>query len=281
MDESGTCYREVGLRALTGREEDWLANVSAKNIIQASVVTELLTACVDFTGPFENTRQRMRDLSPGDRDYLLLKLYQATFGAKIHLVYICPKAECRAKMDVMFDIDNIPFENRKLQASYLVTVGKKRIRYKLPSGGDLEALSQNANVENLENPINQLLRRCLLQINGKGVSKKNISELLTSKEIEVLKEEIERVSPKVDFEMTTMCPECGEYFTEHLAVTDFFLNEVLKSKNAFTHEIHLLGFHYHWPLHDLLEMTRPQRQTYLQHLLNEIDGTTQSAMGLA
>jgi len=40
------------------------------------------------------------------------------------------------------------------------------------------------------------------------------------------------------------------------------------SRAGFERELHVLAFHYHWPLGDLMALTRPRRRRFL-HLLSE------------
>jgi len=78
---SGEHHRDGCLRPLTGADEDWLHSL-APSTRHAGVVTELLARCVVRIGPYPTTVESMRDLSVGDRDYLLVKLREATFGPK-------------------------------------------------------------------------------------------------------------------------------------------------------------------------------------------------------
>src|SRR5215467_781191 len=85
VDPAGRCHRDGRLRPLIGGDEDWLCSL-APATRHAGLVTELLARCVISIGPRRVTHELIRDLSVGDRDYLLLKLREATFGEKLSCV---------------------------------------------------------------------------------------------------------------------------------------------------------------------------------------------------
>src|SRR5436190_22650109 len=112
LDASGQRHRDGCLHPLTGADEDWLHSL-APATRRASIVSELLARCVTSIGPHrlsperrscENQHDRggrdaleaIRELCVGDRDYLLVKLREATFGPKVSRVLACA-AGCGAR----------------------------------------------------------------------------------------------------------------------------------------------------------------------------------------
>ena len=267
LDEHGVCHRAGVLRALTGREEEWALSLSADST-QAFVVTELLSRCVQEIGQYPATRDMIRSLLVGDRDYLLLKLCQISLGNRVQVVLACPDSTCGSRMDVDFELDRIPIERRELQPFYQMRINDNDISFRLPRGEDQEAASAWANVGNgceMEEIEARVFARCLISTDaGQPMD-------IDSSLRDAVEQEMERLSPKVEFGIDAVCPECVQPFSASFDPASFFVDQIWKAHTDFERDIHLLSFYYHWPLADLLSMTRTRRQRYLQLLMNELD----------
>src|SRR4051812_26138235 len=77
------------LRALSGREEEWLAR--HRDAPSALTVTRLLDACLMALDGAETTGDVARRLLVGDRDYLILALRRMTLGDGFQGVVACPR----------------------------------------------------------------------------------------------------------------------------------------------------------------------------------------------
>src|SRR5947209_6782274 len=114
VTQEGQWAREAELHALSGREEDWLLRHPATP--NALSVTQLLSECLLRLGGREVTRECIRQLLVGDRDFLVLMLRQLTIGGGFHVVLPCPA--CKKKMDVAFDATDVPIESGEMQAIF-------------------------------------------------------------------------------------------------------------------------------------------------------------------
>jgi hypothetical protein len=278
----GTCHREARLRPLTGWEEDWLLSLTDP-CPQAQLVTELLARCVERVGPELADHGIVRSLTVADRDFLLLKLHQITFGNRVERVLSCPKPECGAKMDATFDLSAIPIKERPRQRSYVLPLGeapRREILFRLPEGGDQEAACAWTDLPK-EAQMGHLLARCILNLDGKSEITPADLETLPADARAGLEQAIEQHSPEIDFEMEATCPECGGAFTTRLEPTAFVFQEICRAQAGFEREVHLLAFHYHWPLTEILGLTRPRRWRYLGVLLNELDRGTHRTVRIA
>jgi hypothetical protein len=90
---------------------------------------------------------------------------------------------------------------------------------------------------------------------------------------------MERLAPGVDRELQATCPECGHPFAVAFDPVPAFLAEVWRRRAEFDRDVHLLSFHYHWPLSEILGMPRPRRQAYVALLLSQLDLGTVAAGG--
>jgi hypothetical protein len=246
------CLREAELQPLRGYEEEWLAQHSAAP--SAVVVTRLLSACVVRLDDASPTRDLIRQLLVGDRDYLMLQLRRMTLGDQFQAVFTCPA--CDAKMDVSFLADDVPVERRpQTVASYTLHLpvperAERTIRFRLPTGGDQEAvlgMAPDAAVEALFN--------CCIMDDG-GVP-------LSLEERQAVVEAMDRLAPQCEVELDLVCPECSHAFLAPFDITTFFFHEMRIQEDQLLREVHLLAWYYHWSEADILRLRRDRRRAYL------------------
>jgi hypothetical protein len=274
LDASGQCYRDGRLRPLTGSDEDWLYSL-APATRHAGLVTELLARCVICIGPCRITHALVRDLCIGDRDYLVLKLREATFGARLLHVLHCTHASCGAKLDLDLVIADFPVHARPSQPRHhLRRDGHDgallhEIEFRVPRGRDQElvAAQPSSSPEALRD---LLLASCVTRVTcGDGGGELPFAALpVTSKQ--ALADAIEEAAPWVDLRLELECPECARPFEAWFDPVAILLGEVGLGRAAFEREIHLLALHYHWSLAEILQLTRPRRQRFLRLLADEL-----------
>jgi hypothetical protein len=264
FDENGTCHRDARVRTLRGVDEEWLLSLRER-VAQPGIVTALLSRCVKRIGPIRTTPERLRRLTVGDRDFLMMQIRRMTFGARVNATLICPNPDCEQKMDATFDLSQVPVEPQSLQRRYAFDLWE----FRLPQGGDQEALSGMGEA-GYRPMVDRLLSRCLV-----GVGE-DLVRALPESTIARLESAMERVAPRVDFDMGATCPECRLEFTTRFDPGSFFLDELLRLRSGFDREVHLLSVHYHWSLRDILSMTRERRQHYLRCLLAHTSSLTEA-----
>jgi hypothetical protein len=129
-------------------------------------------------------------------------------------------------------------------------VGTRLVRFRLPSGGDQEAvLGVDASIA-----ASELLNRCVFDDSGRSLSEE---------EREAVIAEMERLAPRVELELDAVCPECGHSFIAPFDTTAFFFEEMRASRDQLLREFHALAFYYHWSENDILSLGRDRRRTYL------------------
>jgi hypothetical protein len=261
LDAAGARHQEVAIRPLRGHDEEWLYGLPPHTPL-APLVTELLRRCVVRLGPSRPTRSTIRSLLVGDRGYLVLALYQATFGDRVEMVLACPRPACGARMDVDFQVDDLPVRHVPQQPGYRLDrdgEGLPPVRFRLPTGADLEELGAGA-----AGAAGALLERCVL---GGAEVTGRLSVASRAR----LEAEMERLMPGVEREVEATCPECGHPFQVAFDPVPWFLAEAWRRRAEFDREVHLLSFHYHWPLGEILGLVRPRRQSYVALLLGQLD----------
>jgi hypothetical protein len=246
---------KVGLRPLTGYEEEWLARHSRTP--SAQVITRLLSAClvrIDDTAPASDLARR---LLVGDRDYLILQLRRLTLGDEFQAVFQCPA--CNAKMDVTVQADEIPVERcPQTAACYTLELpapgsSGRTVRFRLPTGADQEAVLGM----DLPAAVDALLNRCILDDEGVPLS---------PEECKAVVEKMDQLAPQLEVELDLTCPECAHAFPAPFDPITFFFQEMRINSDQLLREIHLLAFYYHWSEAEILRLRRDRRRAYLSLL---------------
>ncbi|OPX92857.1 MAG: hypothetical protein A4E58_03204 [Syntrophorhabdus sp. PtaB.Bin006] len=282
IDEGGTLHREVEVAPLSGREEEFLANKQVKGA--AALVTTVLSRCVRRIGTMSPVNEVMvRNLLVADRQYLLLKVRELTFGENVQANIFCPWPDCGARVDIDFSMGDIPIrESAQKGPVYRMDLSEdaaivdgqglkhKEVLFRLPNGTDQEVVSPLLR-DNEAKALSTLLGRCVL---GVGYMKNPGDELvrmlspLARMEIE---KEMEAVAPAVDLIMGAKCPECGREFSIPFDLQDFFFGELKISVDLLYREVHYLAYHYHWGEREIMEMSREKRRRYIEVLADEIE----------
>lgn len=278
IDEAGSVHDQVEVRALSGREEELLM---AKRMTGASLVTDVLSRCVRRGGqPID--AETARRLLVADRQFALLKIREATFGERVQGSVPCPWAECGERVAVSFSTLDVPVApSLDKGPTYTLTLSSeampgaddidRRVRFRLPNGGDQEALAAVL-AENEAAALTGLLERCVLAIGGADGPPKGGSLTLLSPwarlEIEAAMED---VCPRVDLLMDLACVECGRRFSAPFDLQAFFFGELRLSGDLLYREVHYLAYHYHWSEQEIMEMAHGRRRQYVDLLAEEIE----------
>jgi hypothetical protein len=254
LDDAGVVHREVVLRALRGRDEEWIREIAPETPLSRAA-TEILCRGLRRLGPYRVTRQLVRDLPVADRDYLLLKLHELTFGGRLSLVLRCPRPECGGKMDLDLELSAFPIESadQALPYRFRPVEGGPEIEFRLPRGADTEEAAD----------ADSLLGRCVLN----GVDVRSLSE----GERRAFGDEIERVSPKLPSELDVVCPECAHEFSVPFHAASALFWEFESRRGELDQHLHLLSLHYHWPPSEILAFTPARRAHYVAELAARLE----------
>lgn len=280
VDEAGLLHREFELAALTGQDEELLSEARRKE--SASLVTRTISRCVCRIGDIQPVSEAMaRQLLVADRQYLLLKLRQMTFGDRVHANIFCPWPGCGKQVSIDFKIDDVPVKESTDKGPLYTMIlspdavgegapADRQIHFRLPNGGDQELISPLL-AENEARALTLLLRRCVQRIGQFELTDEGQLEALSPlarKEIEL---EMERLAPKVELDMEMNCPECGRLFMAPFDLQSFFFGELRAGGDLLYREIHYLAYHYHWSEREIMDMTVEKRRKYINVLADEIE----------
>lgn len=288
VDEAGRVHREAELAQLTGRDEELLTTMEEAST--AILVTQILGRSVDRVGDLRPvTEEVARRLLVADRQFLLLKLRQATFGERVEGTLACPWRDCGAKVSIDFSIADIPVLRREqMSATYRLRLSPEAalegadgerlrwITFRLPNGGDQEAVAPHLGASSAR-ALTLLLQRCVVGIEDAGGDPAALVERLSPRARLEIERQMEARAPAVELDMDLRCPECGRSFTAPFNLQDFFFGELKTSRDLLYRQVHYLAYHYHWSEGEILDLPRDKRRGYIEILADEIEALNDAA----
>jgi hypothetical protein len=260
-------YQEAELRAATGSDEAFLIEAGAR-LLSAQRTTVLLARCLERIGPVERvTEEMVRSLTVGDRERLLLELQRLTFGERMQGVLTCPNPQCGERMDLELNVGDLivrTYSEAKTFYELEIEVGDKayRVRFRLPSGDDQEAIAELARVEPSE-AVRALMQRCVDRVTSAGGDE--IDEWPAGLSAE-LSERMSERDPQAELSLTATCPACGHDFESILDTASYFIEELMRKSRLLFQEVHWLAFYYHWSEAEIMNMSVGRRSRYLDLL---------------
>jgi len=244
----GELRRDAVLRAPTGADEALLEE-SFSGASAAARASALLASCVAQLGGEPAGLADVRELVVGDREALLLQLRAAAFGERVPCVLECPA--CGERMDLELAVADL-LVGAYADAAAEHTLGP--LRFRLPTGADLEAAAEAADAEA---GATLLLERCVL------------AGALTGAAREALEDELERLDPQAELRIAAACPSCGEPVDALVDAGALLLDELAGGADRLFREVHALARHYHWSEREILGLELRRRRRYLDLLVDD------------
>ena len=281
VDADCELLREVEIAALSGRDEELIS--LRQPISDPALLTVLLSRCVLRLGPVSPVSEHLaRRLLVADRQFLLLKLRQMTFGDHVQATVECPSEPCRKKVDIDFFLHDIPVREsvekgplytRELssEAAFSNEHGERyrEVVFRLPNGEDQEAIAHVVE-ENEVTALALLLARCIRRLGQLHEPGPEVIARLSSLARAEIERHMEDAAPQIDLTLAAHCPECDREFVIPFDLQAFFLAESQKSRELLYHEVHYLAYHYHWSEQEIMALSREKRRKYIALLADEL-----------
>ncbi len=282
VDAAGAVHRRAELVPLSGRDEALVSDAGPRPA--PALISELLSHAVRRLGEIAPLPEpAARRLLVADRDYLLLRLRQATFGDRVESTLRCPGEGCGEKIDVAFSIagfavresrDKGPTYRMELSPAAAVATGDgdrhREIRFRLPTGADQELYAPLFR-QRPQRAVSALLRHLVVAIGPVDEPGEELLARLGAEACAEIEGAMEAVAPDVDLALDIACPECAHAFTLPFDLQGFLLAELGSHRGLLLREVHYLAFHYHWSEREILEMPRDKRRRYIEVLADEIE----------
>jgi Family of unknown function (DUF6760) len=278
-DADGLRHRTAELVPLRGREEELLIDRSQP---AATQVTRILERCAHVQGIGPLDTEMARSLAVGDRQFLLMKLREITLGPEVQAVAACPWWGCSQRVNVDFSLAEVPVRDGLAgpvhtmqlseEAAAVTDDGERHrhVEFRLPNGGDQEALAQLA-MANQAAALSALLHRCLVAVGPARPPTQELVDRLTARARLEIEEAIAAAAPGPELTMEARCPACGRAFGLPFEIQDFFFGDLHDTADLLYREVHYLAYHYHWSEAEILGLTRDKRRHYINVLAEEIE----------
>jgi hypothetical protein len=234
----GAVLRDFEIRELTGVAEERLAKVLAKRSSGATnipfVYRTILEEGLVSIGGRPLDEHMARNLLVGDRDYLLMKIRIATYGADYEATIVCPK--CGIEQGAVFELaegedgkttehNDVPYRRpTDMETVYSVKLRHGRTaRVRMLSVEDqVEALKDATLTFAERNTL--LVSRMVLDIGGVPMLGLSMAQQLSGGDRKILEKEVNdrRFGPQLE-EVVLVCAHCKEESEMSMNMTSLFL----------------------------------------------------------
>jgi hypothetical protein len=235
-DAEGRIHRTAVLRKMTGRDEAAMADRRNRGN-GARIITELIGNCVVRIGDIDHPgTQIARQMYSADRQYLLVKLREITFGSEMQATYPCPTCrEATVRVENLDELDVVALDEGELigdavvelEDGYVDRDGTRysTISFRAPRGDDEEKMSI-ATRDNPSHGKNALMARCITSLGDMPESRLQalgtalFSDLTLSDRARIDKV-INNGGPGIRLRREITCGGCGREFTAALDMSNF------------------------------------------------------------
>lgn len=201
----GTTVYEAEVRELTGRDEEAIVKLRSPG----ASMNETLKRGLIRLGDTTPDATVLESLLAGDRDYIMLRIFAATFGSNTTATRVCPS--CQETVEIAIDIiDDVPVKKLGASSDRIFTVDCKvgPVQVALPTGHTQKQLMEAGN-KNLAELSTILLASTVTSINGLPVLGPQQILDLPIRDRRKIAEEIGEKNPGPQLQdITKPCPAC-------------------------------------------------------------------------
>lgn len=214
---------------------------------------------LSFACPDE-TRESLLALPVGRRDGRLLRLREWTFGPLFTSLARCPA--CGERLELSFSVDDVDAAAEPVPAGAELAVAEDgwEVTFRLPTGGDLEALGAGGG-----DARERLLERCLLGARKNGRSRP--VDRLPARMLDSVVRRMAEADPQADVHTRLGCPACAHAWDATFDIVSFFWAEIEAWAYRTLRDVHVLAGAYGWREADILALSPARRQLYLEMVL--------------
>jgi hypothetical protein len=201
-------------------------------------------------------RDKLAQLTIGQRDAYLLILRELTFGPKLNCFAECPA--CKEHLEFIMTTSDILLLSEAGKENHEFEIGEVLVQYRMPNSLDLAAVAE---CENVDAACNLLLQRCVMQIIRDGVEVDWSSFPSLTKE--KLSEHMAEQEQLADVVLDLRCPACDHQWQIVFDILSYFWTELNTEARRLLYDVHTLALAYGWSESDVLSMSETRRQYYL------------------
>jgi hypothetical protein len=206
-------------------------------------------------------RDELARLTLGQSNRRLLELRKLIFGSHLNASSTCSNCGARFEFDLSTDLFQRTTEAQALESEFDLNSDQYSVRFRLLNLEDLNFAGEAGSVDAARQ---RLLERSILKADH---ARQVVSaEQLPEQVISALAARMAECDPEAELLMDVACPSCGFEFELPFDISAFFCVEMDAEAQRLLREVHALARGYGWHEADILEMTAPRRQFYLDML---------------
>jgi hypothetical protein len=208
----------------------------------------------------EYAYDRLTTLRLGQRDALLLKVRQQTFGDRLEAYTECPECEERLEFSLSCDFflsDAPPHEI----TTKTVTIQGADFDLRCPNSRDAAAAAASENVEVAKKAF---FTGCTTAAAGSILNTDSLPESIQA----AIAAELAAMDPQAEMLLDLSCPTCRHAWQAVFEIITFFWTEIRVRARRLLQEVDALARAYGWAEGDILAMSEARRGLYLQMALS-------------
>ncbi|MGY2134452.1 T4 family baseplate hub assembly chaperone [Hymenobacter sp. HD11105] len=203
---------------------------------------------------------RVAALSIGERDARLLLLREWLFGSRLTNKASCPA--CSEVVEWENSTDDLllqaPSAASPLPLEHTLVEAGFTIRFRLVNSHDLQRVLQQPLYQTKPE---QLLADCVTSLlHGKEPC---LFDALPAAVTEALNQRMEQEDPQANIQMLVVCPGCTHQWEVSFDIAGYLWLEVDSWARHLLREVYALARAFGWAENDILRMSPPRRQLYL------------------
>jgi len=244
--------QDFHFKPVTGLLELALSESAQRCCSHPERVTSVLCEALEELGSMPPSHSLVRELSVGDRQFLMRRLAVHIDDQLIWLTAKC--GECKEPFDLSFRHSELPVKPAgRHYPEAMVETSQGSLLVRVPTGGDQEAV---AAIQEESQAIRLLLERL---VSHQGSGEPLNTELLSEGDITAIEHAAEEMAPEIAQALLAQCPHCAE--ENQVPLTLYTCME--RPVGDLYREVHTLAANYHWSENDILTLPRSRRHTYL------------------
>jgi hypothetical protein len=200
--------------------------------------------------------ERLAELSVGERDSLLLDLWERLFGPDAPALADCPACGETVEFAVPLDAIRVPPPPGRPERFMLNRDGHE-MAYRLPRAGDLAALGARGDIDSPESAGRALAEQCLLH----GPA---LNDALGQALEAAIAASVAEADPQAVITLDVECPSCAERWQAPFDILEFLWRRLDWSARGLLREVHVLASQYGWSEREIVALTPARRRHYIE-----------------
>lgn len=210
----------------------------------------------------ESNRQQIAQLSIAERNLLLLRLRELSFGPVLQSFGIC--AKCSAQLEFQVPVRELIEQVQKQHCDGTIAWTEKGKRCELRAVTTADLLA-TLDAPGMQEAQERLLQRCLIS-SAPAEPEASAESGDDSTALPMVLEKFNQLNAAAELSCAVICAACSSSQTLDLDIAQFLWLEVRSAAKRLLAEIHELAWAYGWSERALLRMSPARRRAYLEML---------------